>query len=378
MEHRNLSEDKIYCMVYNSGLKCPPDCKFQHLPDQKRKVQKLYNLGLYVKLKTGLLRPKQEDLNNFYSHLFTNKICVKFYLLGDCPYVAGDRCWYHHISIQDQKHKLKPKVPQDIIKKDEDHQKNNFTDWQTQKCRYGAFCQKKNMGCPFSHEEDVTPFEKNQNEKQESSDIEEKNEEIEGEKEKKEEYDDSKNEDQNDCENSEKNNEDDDEEEEEIKKAEIIVTKGKNKSKDKEKNKEKEKEIETEKNKKETEKNRKEIEKNKKETENLKKEKKNKERETEKEKETPKERAKPKEKEKTKGNTSSLEKEMEDSGDSDAKESVKCQKCKQRKKQNTANCLFLPCGHQYFCVECAQEVFLILGKKCSLCFKEVDFIKIKN
>lgn len=377
MEHRNLSEDKIYCMVYNSGLKCPPDCKFQHLQDQKRKVQKLYSLGLYVKLKTGLLRPKQEDLNNFYSHLFTNKICVKFYLLGDCPYVAGDRCWYHHISIQDQKHKLKPKVPQDIIKKDEDHQKNNFTDWQTQKCRYGAFCQKKNMGCPFSHEEDVTPFEKNQNVKQESSDVEEKYEEIEGERGKKEEYEENQNEDQNDCDNSDKSN-DDDNDEEEIKKAEINVTKATNKSKEKEKNKEKEKEKEIEKTKKESEKNKKEIDKNKKEPENAKKEKKIKEKEPEKEKETQKERAKPKEKEKIKGgNTTPLEKEIEDS-DSDDKETVKCQKCKQRKKQNTANCLFLPCGHQYFCVECAQEVFLILGKKCSLCFKDVDFIKIKN
>jgi len=289
MEPRNnLSEDKIYCMVYNSGLKCPPDCKFQHNPEQKRKVQKLFSLGLYVQIKTGLLRPKQEELNNFYNHLFANKICVKFYLLGDCPFVAGNRCWYHHISILDQKHQLLPKVPPELIKKDEDHQRA-FTEWHIQKCRYGAFCQKKNMGCPFSHEGD-TVFQKKEVEK------------------------------------TKKEGENKEEEEDQSSQEEDVETN-----------------VATEKSEKKT------ISEDDHKDEALSKKKETKEKKEE-----------------------CDEEEVESEEDR-----TECSKCP-KKKKTKANCMFLPCGHRHFCMACAEKVLMILEKKCSLCFEQVEFVKIKN
>jgi len=64
--------------------------------------------------------------------------------------------------------------------------------------------------------------------------------------------------------------------------------------------------------------------------------------------------------------------------DEEEHQNVLCQKCPKKKNQ-VANCLFLPCGHRNLCLACAQDVFTMLDmKKCNLCFKKVKFIKIKN
>ena len=63
-----------------------------------------------------------------------------------------------------------------------------------------------------------------------------------------------------------------------------------------------------------------------------------------------------------------------ESEEEDDKMKKNCQKCREKK----ANCLFIPCGHCNYCWTCAEEVYKMMKKKCSLCFMKIEFLKFKD
>ena len=105
------------CKLYNSGLNCPGNCNHLHSIDKKNTIQKLFELNLYIRDRSGFLNPKFEEIKEFYEYLNSLTICHKYYLHGECAH--GALCWYVHVLRKDQKNALKPQIPI----KDEDKQK---------------------------------------------------------------------------------------------------------------------------------------------------------------------------------------------------------------------------------------------------------------
>lgn len=346
MESSDQNKKTTTCMFYNSGLKCPKgkDCPYAHSPEQKQRIQNLFEMGLYFKRKDKVLCPIKDAVTTFFDYITAQHICQNFYILGSCNF--GTNCYYHHVVRSEQRNQLLPKAP--IQKTDENSQKNP-TEWQNQRCRYGVNCEKKNLGCLFSHDEEKKP--------EIVKKIEDGNSvKIEKEKSQK-------------SENSLKSEEID----EDNTKSEHSKNSGTSSNNQKPKN-----DII--------------FKKQGKEKENIK----NKENTNGKEK--PKEKSSKKVAPKVEKSESESECSEEDvdlaesttsedeflkdlsksvtSGEDDVPKKV-CQACNGKEKKQ-ANCMFLPCGHQNYCVTCAQTILMNLNKQCSLCWKKVEYVNFKN
>ena len=321
--------EQNYCKVFNSGLKCPLTCRYPHCEAQKKKVQELQKLNLYFKARSGLLKPKKEELTTFYNHLSKNKICFRFYLLEECKY--GDSCWFYHVFQKDQKDSLFPVLSKEIIEvkaknNEENSKKNNEEkakgnteektkndeEWQIhqKKCKYGLNCLKKNDGCLFSHESEEKSSEMKENTKKNL--IKKSNWETES----------------------------------EVSSKKSVKNTGIS---------EKAKKLEEN------------LKKSLKESKNSKKKKK-----YSSESEEDSEETEEKEEDNEEKNKESDENEEEEEKCSEIDKN--CEKCKKKK----ANCVFIPCYHCNYCMGCADKVYNLSGKKCSLCWKKIEFLKIKD
>ena len=278
-----------FCMDFNSSKQCPKTCPYIHSEDQKKRIQELYKLDLYIKAPSGLFVPRKDMLSNFFDHMKSNKICFDYYIFDKC--VHGKDCWFHHISKKDQKHPQLPKLPGNV-RKFEEH-KIIDEEWHQKKCNLGEKCLKKKTGCPFFHGEEI---EKKDEGVRKSTTCDE------GESDSKSGFSTDK---------------------KEISKFQETIMR-KNKEKEKEESEEGENEESDEQKEEENEESDEELE------------------ETNEEK------------------TEEIEKT--------------CEKCKKKK----ATCIFIPCFHCLYCMGCAEKVYILTEKKCSLCWKKVEFMKIKD
>ena len=324
MESLDQNKKTTTCMFYNSGLKCPKgkDCPYAHSPEQKQRIQNLFEMGLYFKRKDKVLCPIKDAVTTFFDYVTAQHICQNFYIMGSCNF--GTNCYYHHVVRSEQRNQLLPKAP--VQKTDENSQKNP-TEWQNQRCRYGPNCEKKNLGCMFSHDEEKKP--------EVAKKIEEANSaKIEKEKSQK-------------SENSQKSEESD----EESPKSEQSKKSG-------------------------TSSNNQKQEKQAKEKENIKNKENTKDKEKTKEKSAKKAAPQPE----TESECSEEEEHVDLAESTTSEDEVQkkvCQACTGKEKKQ-AICMFLPCGHQNYCVKCAHTILMNLSKQCSVCWKKVEYVNFKN
>ena len=273
-------------------------------------------MGLYFKRKDKVLCPIKDAVTTFFDYVTAQHICQNFYIMGSCNF--GTNCYYHHVVRSEQRNQLLPKAP--VQKTDENSQKNP-TEWQNQRCRYGANCEKKNLGCMFSHDEEKKPEAVKKIEEASSAKME--------------------NEESQKSENSQKLEESD----EESQKSEKSKNSGTSSNNQKQKS-----------------------------DLNLKKQAKE------------KENIKNKSSKKAAPQPETSESECSEEEDVDRAESTTsedeipkkvCQACTGKEKKQ-AVCMFLPCGHQNYCVKCAQTILMNLSKQCSVCWKKVEYVNFKN
>jgi len=362
-----------------------PSCKNAHCQRTKNLIHKLFSINLFFRASSGFLIPRKE-LPEFFEHLHKNNICLNYYLFSNCH--EHHSAAHQHIEMAVQVNKLLP-VPLEVVTNDEPVM-NDACMQETMACDC-KFCSKKKeqLGLVMIKEDkNVMPEEIDLEKIEAETKVEKKEKEtiaiklekakekiVEKEKEtikpkekvtKKEEKEKKKKETMSKLEKP---------------KEKIIKAEEKKKEEpkeDKKKNAKTKKEKETNKVKEsKKEKSEEKIIEKPKGGKKSKSPKKEKSEEPAKEKSKEKKSSKDKEKQKEKQKAPSSDEESEEevkaieSAEDEGKENV-CKRCQKK----GIICEFIPCGHKFFCMVCSEKVFKELNKKCSLCFKKIELLKI--